>query len=359
MFNNFWKRLFGGSGASSEKPAAPAVQAAASEESQAATLAAAVASNEAAAAPAAHAHATVPVPNDPITVEAALRRSLHWRAKVLMDGATREAQQSDAPALVEELTKAGEQVIRQPPDAAMRALNVARNPNSSLAQIVVLFEHDPMLVQALLRQANSVFYKRDGNPCNSVHAAVQRVGLKGVSGILMESMVQQMLCRPGGSYDALVQRVWSHMQRTAPLARALAPAFGVDGETAYSLALLHDVGKLLTFDHISSLRHKRRREVKMPDVFFRQLLWHLHEPLGGLAVLRWGMGVEAARAIAEHHRRPAPETPDLMTECLHVSEAIELAHTNFTKLDWDAIWKNGEITADVVQVQDRLRRMEA
>ena len=359
MFTHFWKRLFGGSGASSAETAAPAASSAGNDQTQAAALAAAVANNEAAAAPAAHAHATVPVPNDPITVEAALRRSLHWRAKVLMDGASHDARHSDAPELVEELTKAGEQIIRQPPDAAMRALNVARNPNSSLAQIVVLFEHDPMLVQALLRQANSVFYKRDGNPCNSVHAAVQRVGLKGVQGILMESMVQQMLCRPGGSYDALVQKVWSHMQRTAPIARALAPAFGVDGETAYSLALLHDVGKLLTFDHISSLRHKRRREVKMPDVFFRQLLWHLHEPLGGLAVLRWGMGVEAARAIAEHHRRPAPQSPDLMTECLYVSEAIELAHTNFTKLDWDVIWKNGEITTDVVQVQDRLRRMEA
>ena len=97
------------------------------------------------------------------------------------------------------------------------------------------------------------------------------------------------------------------MQRTAPVARAIAPAFGVDAETAYSLALLHDVGKLVVFDHVSRLRHDHRRELKMPDLFFRQLLAHLHEPLGGLAVLRWDLGADAARAVAEHHRRPVPE----------------------------------------------------
>lgn len=346
MFSNFWKRLFGAARDSKPNTEAASVM----PDPVVATVAPAVTAPSCAAEP---------LRDDAATVEAQLRRSLHWRSKVLMEGASKDAMASDGPALVEELTRADEGVIRQPPEAAQRALMVSRNPNSSLAQIVVLFEHDPMLVQALLRQANSVYYRRDGNPCNSVHAGVQRVGLKGVQDILMESMVQHMLCRPGGSYDALVQKVWTHMQRTAPLARALSPAFGVDGETAYSLALLHDVGKLLAFDHVSALRHKRRREIKMPDLFFRQILLHLHEPLGGLAALRWGIGADAARAISEHHRRPAPKQLDLMTECLYVSEAIELAHTNFTKLDWEKIWDTGEITTDVVNVQDRLRRMEA
>jgi HD-like signal output (HDOD) protein len=294
----------------------------------------------------------------PVATEVTLHRSLLWRCKVLLDGASRDALASDGPHLVELLKKANESVIRQPPEAAARALNLARNPNTPLPRIVDLFENDPMLAQSLLRQANSVYYRRDGAPCTSLTAAVQRIGLTGVLSILMATMVQQMLCRPGGAYDSQVQKVWSHMQRTAPIARALSPAFQVDADAAYSFALLHDVGKLLVFDHISTLRHDRRREVKMPETFFRQLIWHLHEPLGGLAALRWDMGGEAAHAISEHHRRPVPEKPDRMTECLHVSETVELAHTNFTKLDWESIWSNGGITSDMVTVQDRLRRME-
>lgn len=348
MFD-LWRRLTGGK---EQKPTttAPAAVSPAPASSTARTAEPAATASQGAATPAAA---------EPLVAnEASLHRSLTWRSKVLLDGASREALASDGPHLVEMLRKANESVIRQPPEAAARALNLARNPNTPLPRIVSLFENDPMLAQALLRQANSVYYRRDSDTCTSLAMAVPRVGMTGVLSILMASMVQQMLCRPGGVYDALVQKVWSHMQRTAPIARALAPAFKVDAEAAYSLALLHDVGKLLVFDHISTLRHERRREVKVPETFFRQLVWHLHEPLGGLAALRWDMGGDAAHAISEHHRRPVPAAVDPMTECLHVAEVVELAHTNFTKLDWEAIWSNAGITADMLAVQDRLRLME-
>ncbi len=293
-----------------------------------------------------------------VTTESTLLRSLNWRAQVLLDGAAADAKASDGPELVEALRTANDTVIRQVPVAAQRALAVAQNPDAEVAQVTALFEKDPTLAQGLLRTANSVYYRRDGAPCTSLHTGVQRVGMKGIQGVLMTSMVQQILCRPGGAYDALVQKVWTHMQRTAPIARAIAPAFRLDAETAYSLALLHDVGKLIVFDHISSLRHDHRREIKLPETFFRQLLMHLHEPLGGLAVLRWNFGDEAAHAVADHHRRHVPTRPDPATECLFVAEHVELAHTNFTKLDWDEIWQLGDITADAADVQERLRQLE-
>lgn len=305
--------------------------------------------------------APVPLPEvDPrIATEPSLHRSLDWRCRVLNDGASQQIQQSDGPGLVEALRKADDSIIRQPPDAAMLALKIANNPDSPMNAIVSLFEGDPMLAQALLRQANSVYYRRGDAAVNSLNAAVQRVGVKAVQGVLMGSLVQSTLCRPGGAYDGLVTKVWTHMQRTAPLARGLARVFTVDAESAFSLALLHDVGKLVVFDHVSSLRHRERRELRIPDAYFRQMLWHVHEPLGGLAALRWGMGGEAAHAIAEHHRRPAPEQPDMMTECLFVSESIELCHSNFTKLDWDKIWLAGGITTDRGAVETRLREMDS
>ncbi len=340
MFSQLWRRLTGARESS--------VSVADSPERNA--IAATASAPEAALAP--------PAPAPEVATEASLHRSLNWRTRVLMEGASREAKTSDGPELVEALRTASDSVIRQPPIAAQQALRVASDPNSPVSRVTTLFENDPMLAQGLLRQANSIYYRRDSTPCTSLNAGVQRVGMKGVQSVLMTSMVQQMLCRPGGVYDTLVQKVWSHMQRTAPVARAIAPAFGVDPESAYSLALLHDVGKLVIFDHVSRLRHEHRREVKMPEVFFRQVLLHLHEPLGGLAVMRWDLGSDAARAVAEHHRRPLPAGPDRVTECLYVSECVELAHTNFTRLDWEKIWEDGGITTDVVEVQDRLARME-
>lgn len=340
MFTQLWQRLVGARPAppeASQSSALPVPAAAATEEPQ------------------------LPIaPGDDLALatEQSLRRSLEWRCELLMKHASPGAQAGDGPRLVESLREARDSVIRQPPDAAARALRVVSNPNSPLHAVVALFEADPMLAQALLRQANSVFYRRGDSTVSSLSAAVQHVGSKAVQSVLMGSLVQTTLCRPGGVYDALVSKVWTHMQRTAPIARAIARAFEVDPETAFSHALLHDVGKLVIFDHISTLRHRERREPRIQDALFWQMLRHLHEPLGGLAALRWGMGGEAAHAISEHHRGVPPARPDRMTECLYVSERIELAHANFTALDWERLWQEGAITADRAAVEERFAAFE-
>ena len=64
---------------------------------------------------------------------------------------------------------------------------------------------------------------------------------------------------------------------------------GVDTDTAFSLGLLHDVGKLVLFHHISDLRRARRREITLSEKFLTLALASLHEPLGGLAVLEWDL----------------------------------------------------------------------
>jgi HD-like signal output (HDOD) protein len=339
MFQNIWQRL-------TQRPSHP-------EESPASDAPVAA---EAPVAPPAPATPNAPPAGE--ASEASLRRSLEWRCRVLVDGATLEALRSDGPALVESIRTSQDTIIRQPPLAAQQALRVARDPHSSYAQVVELIETDPALAPELLRHSNSAYYRREGPALVSLHDAAQRVGLQGIESVLTSAMVHGLLCRPGSAYDAHVQKVWSHMQRTAPLARGLAPAFGVDQEQAWLLALLHDVGKLVVFDHLSTLRRERRRDLQVPDLFFRQMLWHVHEPLGGLAVLRWGLGGAAARAVSEHHRRLTPQPADPMTELLYVAEAIELAHANGSKLDWDEIWQSGGIRADRAEVEQRLVRME-
>lgn len=342
MFQNFWQRL-------TQKPPREAQDVAPTDAAPEPIATADVAPAPAPAAPQA-------APGE--TNEAALKRSLEWRCKVLMDGATLEAQRSDGPALVQSLRESQDTIIRQPPVAAQEALRVAKDPHSSYAQVVELIEGDPALAPSLLKHANSVYYRRDGDAVVSLHDATQRVGLAGIESVLTSAMVSGLLCRPGSAYDGHVQKVWSHMQRTAPIARGIAPAFGVNPEAAWVLALLHDVGKLVVFDHLSTLRREQRREMHMPDLFFRQLLWHVHEPLGGMALLRWGMGGASARVVAEHHRRANPQPADPPAELVFVAEAIELAHVNHTKLDWDEIWHTGGIRADRAEVEERLARMD-
>jgi hypothetical protein len=90
----------------------------------------------------------------------------------------------------------------------------------------------------------------------------------------------------------------------------------------------------------------------MPEPFLLDLLARLHEPVGGRAALRWGLGVSAAQALATHHRHPTPAAVDPLTELLYVAERVDLSvHVRFERPDLERVWAEGAITADRAEVQ--------
>jgi len=279
-----------------------------------------------------------------------LSRVLDGRCDVLVRASTADTRQSDAQMVVDCLRRLDGTVIRQPPLAAQRALAVIRNPMSSSAQLVAIFEQDPALTESLLRMANSSFYHRGSEPVVSIPHAIKAVGVRGIESIVTTHMVEGMLCRPGGAYAPLLTKVWAHMTRTAPIARSLAPAFGTSPETAFTVGLLHDVGKLLVFDYLSQLRARQRREIRVPERFLLDMLNRLHEPLGGIAALRWNLGASVANAIACHHHEPPPEQPDQLSELLCLSERADHASQAGVPVDVVRIWREGDCTADVARV---------
>jgi HD-like signal output (HDOD) protein len=172
-----------------------------------------------------------------------------------------------------------------------------------------------------------------------------------VYNVLLTNMVRSVLFRPVDGCVELVEQVWTHLVRSAPLARWAAPGFDVDPEAAFSLGLLHDVGKLILFDRLSALRERQRRPVRVSLELVRRALRELHEPLGGLAMAHWKLGEDAARVIATHHRRPPPEKPDRMNELVHVVERVDIAEARGETLDWDALWSGASLTADAAVVK--------
>jgi HD-like signal output (HDOD) protein len=286
--------------------------------------------------------------------EKQLGRMLDGRVRALLDTASKETRASDAPAILRSLVAADETVIHQPPAAAQEALALSRDPNSSTEQVVRLFEKDPALTQALLHRANSAFYRSGGEPCSSIRQAILRIGSKGVESVITAGMVESMLCKPGNAYASLLTDAWGHMTRTAPIARDLALVFMVEPEMAFTLGLLHDLGKLVILDHLSQLRAKEKRDPKVPPVALQAMIDRLHEPLGGIALLRWKLGVESALAIGNHQRMPPPETADLLGEMLYVANHVEHVLRRHGQVDFRQMVRDGELTVDPAALHHQL-----
>jgi HD-like signal output (HDOD) protein len=164
--------------------------------------------------------------------------------------------------------------------------------------------------------------------------------------VLLEQTLGSLIFTGAGGLRRMIDQVWAHMVRTAPIARGLAPAFDVEPEHAFALALLHDVGKLAIFDRMASVRTAHRSDVLLDPVTVSRTLRLLHEPLGGLCALGWQFGGEAAVAIASHHRQPPPEFPDPLTEVLWLAERVDLAAIQGRPLDLDALWREGALSGD-------------
>lgn len=241
--------------------------------------------------------------------------------------------------------------IKQAPQAAQRALAKTRNPEIGMAELVRVVEEDPTLGQALLRYANSAYYNTGSSVVSLRHAA-QRVGSSGVHNVVLGVMLEGMLCKPGGEYQKMVIQVRDHLVRTAPIARAIGRSFGLVPDECFSLALLHDAGKLIIFDVIGTLRHETRRDVDVPKSVVTRVLHDVHEPLGGLAVLNWGLGEPVATSIAAHHRRPIPSVVDRMSEVLFVAERADHALSGVIPRDVASWWEEGAIYGDSARVEE-------
>jgi HD-like signal output (HDOD) protein len=316
---------------------------------------------ESAGTPALALHADVPVSRqepaieDPTALLLAAWRDRLDRARRLLDAHPEAAQQPDAAALLQLLSEGPDLVVRQIPAAAREALTLVDDTSLSRSQLATRLGSDPALVQSLLRTANSAAFAAGRGEVLGIAQALERIGVTGTRAVVLASCVDGLLSHPGGEFNAMASEVWNHMVRTAPLARAIAPAFAADADEAFAVALLHDVGKLVVFDRISVLRASRRRPITVDATFAHELVQLLHEPLGALAVMRWGLGPRAASAIGNHHRSQVNPQRDSLAEVLCVAELADHAWRRNAPLDLDAIWQSGQLTGSPARVATALQ----
>jgi HD-like signal output (HDOD) protein len=262
---------------------------------------------------------------------------------------------TDPFALLDSIVGPAEHVIRRIPPGGQRILQVARDENASAARLADLISDDPVVVRGLLRLANSTVYAvPDRPPTTSIVEAIRRVGSTGIESVVLRCMVEAMFCQPGGEYQPMADLVWAHMTRTAPIGRVLAPLFDTNQDEAFLIAMMHDVGKLVVFDRLGALRTWQRREPRLPRNFMEDVLLAVHEPLGGIAALEWGLGEVAAGAIASHHRREVFAFSDLASQLVFAAERIDMARTSGTPITADGWVAAGGLVVDETAITTAL-----
>ena len=189
-------------------------------------------------------------------------------------------------------------VLPSVPATLLAAREALQQPHADIEEICRALSRDPALATRLLRIANSPAFAGH-HPCNSLQAAVVRLGTTVADNVMLMLMVARVFnVGKRARIQPYLARLWKHSTRVAALSHALADcAAHLDRNVALLAGLIHDVGAVPV---IVRAQH-------LPNVFDNQcLLGHLvgtlHCELGALVCKRWNVPGELVEVVHEHEK---------------------------------------------------------
>ncbi|WP_108652768.1 HDOD domain-containing protein [Dongshaea marina] len=202
--------------------------------------------------------------------------------------------------------------------------------NSDIGKIAEKIAMDQVISAKVLRMANSAAYRR-GKEVASVEQAVIRIGFARLRSLVVAASLS------GGfkiSSDFNIQKFWTDTFQVATIARTLAAqssAVQIEPETAFTCALLHDIGELLIQSalpeeagliSISMEQGASRVEAQ------RELLGFDYSQVGAELARQWSLSQTFIDAIAKQLNPLQHEEVS--------SEAVLIRLSVFVSFAWDA-----------------------
>lgn len=274
-------------------------------------------------APAAQATAAPPTPASP-EPEGARRPSRAAQLRDLKPVASRE----------ETLRLVGQGVeLKGLSPTVASVLNMAANPGCSIDAVAGAIGQDPAVALKILKLANSVAFTR-GEPADSVHKAVVRIGLGRIRQAVLNISVVDRFAAPAFQEHLSTEHFWEHAIACGIINAELAAAAGAEStDTAFTTGLLHDVGRVVLAEqlkdrYVEVLKTARATGLPLEQVETRMLGVNHADVMEG--VLRsWNCPKDLAKPIMCHHLSPGAartSAPGQLEEVLRLSLADRLSH---------------------------------
>ena len=209
------------------------------------------------------------------------------------------------------------------PAIAMQVMKVMQDADVNARDVEKLIRNDPAISAKLLRVANSAFFGLQ-RKVTTVGDAVHVLGFTNVQGMVLGL----------SAFDAFrterlnLRDFWTHAVATATAARWLAAKARIQPDEAFTVAILHDIGKLVFvlqaepgYQKVLELQREEGLSSREAE---RNLFEFTHPQVGGLMAERWELPSRFVDAIAHHHE-PAAST-EAAALCAVVGLADHVAH---------------------------------
>lgn len=197
------------------------------------------------------------------------------------------------------------------------------NADIDSRQLSELIARDQALVAKLLRLANSSFYGMPGKVMSIADATVV-LGLRGVRTLATAIAVSGCFTREQvGDFD--LPQFWRHSMAAALFARALASRLHENADEAFTIGLMHDIGRLALAScfpaHFAAVM-QYRQDNDCPAQLAEQAVTGVdHAQIGRMLTLRWKFPARVCDVIGAHHL-PSQSLNPRLSAVIHVADVL-------------------------------------
>ena len=190
------------------------------------------------------------------------------------------------------------------PTILVKLLQLFRQTDREVAEIVEVMSHDPSLTTEVLRRCNSAFFGND-EPVADVFEAVMKLGFYEVYQTTVVMFGAQTIgqANVGGAVD--VEALWRHSAVAAIATGTIARSVGEAEGIAFTAGLLHDVGKIVMAlaegEEYATLMAKVGSFGPELPVAEKKQFGFSHGEVGGRLLVRWKVPLEVSIPVVCHH----------------------------------------------------------
>jgi HD-like signal output (HDOD) protein len=226
---------------------------------------------------------------------------------------------------------------------ANKVLSVSSDPKADIQKLSALVETDPAFAAEVLFLANSSLFGFSSRLKVLKHA-VAILGMDRIKALAVTVAMRAFL----STGNSMVAPCWRHSAASAMVAEEIAPLFDISPERAYTVCLMHDVGRLgLLKSYPRDISQVLSDEYAHTDDLLaaeRQAVNVDHGLAGSWLVKYWELPDEFATICAAHHEPLSVNDSPLL-------QTIKMACRVADALDYSAVrYKSPAAFANVVKL---------
>ena len=221
-------------------------------------------------------------------------------------------------------------MVRPIPQIILKIVQMISDGNYNIDDVALDIKKDQVITAAILRLCSSS-YLGLMEKVTSINRALALLGEKRLFKIIASASIELYFSNPLQGYSLCKGALFHHSLGTAVIAEELAKFTGiVKPEIAYTAGLLHDIGKVVLDQYISSAYplFYRRTQIDMAELneAEKEIAGISHSEAGGLLGERWLLNETLTDMIRYHHQ---PEFATASPELAHVVYLADLLMTKF------------------------------